>query len=147
MIPRFDEPVRRRIRYQERQGIYAIVPRGGLMLLTHQSEPVPEFQLPGGGVDPGEFPLAALIRETLEETGWKVRIERRIGAYRRFTHMPEYGTWARKTCRIYLATPVLHVGPPLEDIHTAIWASPADAVELLDAQGDREMMKRYLLTL
>ena len=127
--------------------MYAIIPRDGQVLLTHQSEPKPEYQLPGGGDDRGEFPLAALIRETLEETGWKIRVERRIGAYRRFTFMPEYGTWARKTCRVYVASPVLHVGPPMEDIHTAIWTTPAGAIELLDAQGDREMMKRYLLTL
>ena len=41
------------------------LPRGGDLLLTHQSRPLPEFQLPGGGIDPGETPLQALRREVL----------------------------------------------------------------------------------
>ena len=38
---------------------------GDHMLATHQAEPVPEFQLPGGGIDQGEHPIPALHREVL----------------------------------------------------------------------------------
>lgn len=63
------------------------------MLLTHQDAPEPEVQLPGGGIDPGESPVQALIREVYEETGWRISRPRRLGAYRRFTYMPEYDLW------------------------------------------------------
>jgi len=51
---RYGEPPRRNQRYHYRPGVYAILLRGQEVLVTHQAEPVPEFQLPGGGVDPGE---------------------------------------------------------------------------------------------
>lgn len=32
----------------------------------------------------------------MEETGWHIANLRRLGVFRRFTHMPEYGFWAEK---------------------------------------------------
>ena len=52
-------------RYQIRRGVYAILPYGDAFLLTHQVEPEPEFQLPGGGIDSGEHPITALHREVM----------------------------------------------------------------------------------
>ena len=42
---------------------------------------VPVWVLPGGGVDPGETPEEAVIREVLEETGFNVVIERQGAEY------------------------------------------------------------------
>ena len=144
MIPRYGEPVAAGIRYRERQGVYALLLLNGLMLLTRQSEPVPEFQLPGGGIDANETPLRALHREALEETGWTIQAMRQIGIYRRFTYMPEYDLWARKTCRVYLARPVMRVGLPRETEHTAHWVPPELAVELLEGPGDRNIVREFL---
>jgi 8-oxo-dGTP diphosphatase len=115
------------------------------MLLTHQADPVPEFQLPGGGIDKGESPIAALHREVFEETGWTIGMPRRIGAFKRFTYMPEYDLWAEKLCLIYLARPVRRIGPPSEAGHQAIWMSPTLAVERLDNEGDRHFLARILM--
>ena len=93
---RFDEAVRFDVRYTERQGAYGIVVRDRRILLTHQADPLPEFQLPGGGIDEQEGPLQALRREVLEETGWSVHPKRYFCSYRRYVFMPEYGIWARK---------------------------------------------------
>lgn len=144
MIRRYGEAVKAGQRYRFRPGAYAIIADGGAILCTHQAEPVPEFQLPGGGIDPGEHPIPALHREVFEETGWTVRIERRLGAYRRFTFMPEYDKWAEKLCTIYLARPVLRRGPPSEPGHSAVWMAAEDAVERLGTAGDRAMLARYL---
>ncbi len=140
---RFGEPRRPAQRYRLRPGVYAILPRGRSLLLTHQSRPRPEFQLPGGGIDPGEAPIPALHREVLEETGWQIGHIRRLGAFRRFTYMPEYDLWAEKICTIYLARPVRSLGPPREPGHRAIWASPGTAVGLLASDGDRDFVRRY----
>ena len=88
------------VRYQLRPGAYAILPLRGGLLVTLQSEPAPEIQLPGGGIDPGESPLQALHREVFEETGWHIYAPRRLGAFRRFVFMPEYNMWAEKLCTI-----------------------------------------------
>ncbi len=137
---RFGDSVRPDITYTDRPGAYAVILDGDDLLLTEQIAEVAEFQLPGGGIDPGEHPLPALHRECLEETGWKIRIERRLGAYQRFTFMPEYALWARKICHIYLARPTRHIGPPSEPGHTALWMPASSAIRLLANTGDRHFV-------
>lgn len=141
MMRRFGEPVNLRISYRIRQGTYAVLRLGDDVLVTHQREPTPEFQLPGGGIDPGESPIRALHREVLEETGWTISAIRRLGAYRRFTYMPEYDKWAEKICAIYLARPVRSLGPPRETGHTAVWMPLHVAATTLDNQGDRHFLR------
>lgn len=144
MIRRFDDPPKGGRRYRLRPGAYAILMREGEVLLTHQDAPTPEYQLPGGGIERGEQILPALHREVLEETGWKMQVARRLGAFRRFVYMPEYDLWAEKLCTIYLARPSLCVGPPLEPGHTAVWTTPENAVGLLGNPGDRHFMSSLL---
>ena len=130
--------------YRRRAGVYAVLFDGSSVLLTHQAQPWPEYQLPGGGIDAGEAPIAALHREVKEETGWHIGPPRHIGTYRRFTYMPEYDLWAEKICTIFLARPTLRLGPPIEAGHTAIWASRKDAIQILANDGDRAMLIRAL---
>lgn len=144
MIRRFDAAPEPGRRYTRRPGVYAVLWREGEVLLTHQAEPLPEFQLPGGGIDPGEQPLPALHREVLEETGWTIRVARRLGAFRRFTYMPEYDLWAEKLCVIYLARPILRLGPPTEPGHEAVWAEPSAAARMLGNPGDRHFLSALL---
>jgi 8-oxo-dGTP diphosphatase len=144
MIRRYGEAVKPGQTYRRRPGVYAVLLQGDSILATHQMEPVPEFQLPGGGIDKGEHPIAALHREVFEETGWKIEIQRRIGAFRRFTYMPEYDLWAEKLCAIYLARPVRPLGPPTEAGHTAVWLPLDIALTELGNSGDRAMLARFL---
>ncbi|WP_417605670.1 NUDIX hydrolase [Primorskyibacter flagellatus] len=130
--------------YVARPGVYAILPGKRGLLLTHQSQPEPEFQLPGGGIDPGESPLRALHREVWEETGWTIARPRRLGVFRRFTFMPDYDIWAEKICPVYLATPVRSCGDPVEPDHTACWMKPRDAMVELANAGDRHFVRRML---
>lgn len=144
MIRRFGEPPRRGQAYVRRLGAYAILPRGGALLLTHQLWPWPELQLPGGGIDPGESPIATLHREVAEETGWKISAPRRIGAFRRFAYMPDYDLWAEKVCLIYVARPVRQLHPPTEAGHTAIWAPAEEAARTLGNGGDRHFVAQWM---
>jgi 8-oxo-dGTP diphosphatase len=144
MIRRYGEAVRAGKRYTRRPGVYAVLLRGDHILATHQAEPVPEFQLPGGGIDRGEHPIAALHREVYEETGWKIAVTHHIGAFRRFTYMPEYDLWAEKVCSIYLCRPVRRLGPPSEPGHMAVWLPTTEALHLLGNAGDRAMLAPLL---
>lgn len=142
-IRRFGEVPQRGQKYTQRPGAYALLPRDGQLLVTRQLEPGPEIQLPGGGIDPGESPLPALHREVFEETGWSIAAPRKLGAFRRYTYMPEYDLWAEKLCHIYLARPLRRLGPPSESFHEAIWMEPRLAIRSLGNPGDRDFATRY----
>ncbi len=137
MIRRFGKAPRPDRTYQIRVGAYAVLPVGQELLLTCQFDPDPDLQLPGGGIDPGESPIAALHREVFEETGWHIAAPRRIGVFRRFAYMPEYDLWAEKICLIYLARPVRRIGPPTESDHMPLWMDATEAARRLGNPGDR----------
>lgn len=145
MIRRYGEAVKTAQSYRRRPGVYAVLLEGDQILTTFQDAPKPEFQLPGGGIDRGEQPIAALHREVMEETGWSIRVIRRLGAFRRFCYMPEYEFWAEKLCTIYLARPVRPIGPPTEAGHSAIWLPAIEALDLLGNAGDRAFLARALV--
>ena len=144
MIKRYGHPPRSDKIYRRRPGVYAVLLADGAILTTHQDNPLPEYQLPGGGVDKGEHPIAALHREVMEETGWRICGIRKLGAFRRFTYMPEYDLWAEKVCSIYLAKPALQIGPPTESGHQAVWMDPSAALKLLGNAGDRAMVAKAI---
>lgn len=144
MIRRFGERVVLGQKYTLRPGAYAVLHRAGSVLLTYQGHPEHEFQLPGGGIDPGEHILPALHREILEETGWRVSGLRKIGAFRRFVFMPDYDIWAEKLCHVYAARPVRRLHPPTEPHHAEVWASYADAPALIENAGDNHFLRRVL---
>ena len=136
MIKRYGNSPKVGQQYTLRAGVYAILPNAGQLLLTYQAAPHYEFQLPGGGIDPGESAIQALHREVFEETGWRISTPRKIGAFRRFVYMPDYDMHAEKICHVYIARPVLRLGPPAEDGHEAVWMDPAVALRLLANDGD-----------
>jgi 8-oxo-dGTP diphosphatase len=144
MIKRFGKSPKQNSRYTRRAGVYAVLFDGKSILLTHQDLPWPEFQLPGGGIDKGEQPLPALHREVREETGWHISAPRWVGSFRRFTYMPEYNLHAEKLCHVFIARPVMRLGPPSEAGHTAIWADPATACQIITNDGDRFMLRKAL---
>ena len=144
MIPRVGERIVSGQRYKRTPGAYVILLRHSDILLTHQLEPEPEFQLPGGGIDPGEHLIPALHREVAEETGWTMDRPVRIGAFRRFTFMPEYDLWAEKICHVYLARPARRLGPPSEPGHTAVWMPFSVALDALGNEGDRMFLRRLV---
>ncbi|HBM59985.1 NUDIX hydrolase [Salipiger marinus] len=144
MTPRYGEPPQSGRRYRMRPGVYALLPRDGALLVTFQQDPLPEYQMPGGGIDPGESPITALHREVFEETGWRIAAPRRLGVFRRFTFMPDYDLWAEKICTLYVAHPVHPLGPPTEPGHTALWMDPSAALSLLSNEGERDFLQRYL---
>jgi 8-oxo-dGTP diphosphatase len=144
MIRRYGEVPVSGQRYKHRAGVYAILPLDGKLLLTYQGDPHFEIQLPGGGIDPGDHPLNALHREVFEETGWRIAAPRKLGAFRRFTFMPEYEMWAEKLCHIYLARPVRPHGPPSEAGHMALWLEPEDAIAELYNDGDADFVAKLI---
>lgn len=145
MIRRFGEPPITGQSYQLRPGAYAILARGTDVLLTLQTKPYVEYQLPGGGIDLGENGINALHREVKEETGWKISNPRHVGCFRRFVYMPEYEMWAEKLCHVYLADPVYQLHEPIEPFHQVQWMTAKQAALILGNEGDRFFVNQILV--
>ncbi|MGZ4520705.1 MAG: (deoxy)nucleoside triphosphate pyrophosphohydrolase [Mycobacteriaceae bacterium] len=103
--------------------------RGGRVLLARRLWPVALaglWELPGGGVDPGETSAQALRRELDEELGVHVRVEQRVGV--------DVPLLDGRVLRAYACR--LLSGEPEPRVHSALeWVSAEelDAVELVPA--------------
>ncbi|WP_158850438.1 NUDIX domain-containing protein [Saccharothrix deserti] len=63
-----------------RVAAYAVIIEDGRLLLSRLQNPGrPMWILPGGGLDHGEDPYDAVVREVFEETGYRAEVDRLLG--------------------------------------------------------------------
>ncbi len=86
------------------------------------------FNQPAGHVEPGERIFDAALRETLEETGWEVTLDKFLGIY--VLHLADSGSVYHRYC-FSAAARVQHSGPQDSDILAAHWMTASD---ILDAE-------------
>ncbi len=100
-----------------------VVRDGHLLLVEERIDGRDVLNQPAGHLEPGESLAAAAVRETLEETGWAVRLSAFIGVYQ--WTAPDGTAFLRFA---YAAEPVSHdpARPLDEGILRALWLSPAD---------------------
>lgn len=75
---------------EEKQAICGIVfddKKAKILLIKRRDIPV--WVLPGGGLDKGESPEEGVVRELLEETGYKTSIMRKIAEYQPVNKMTQ----------------------------------------------------------
>jgi 8-oxo-dGTP diphosphatase len=121
--------------------VCALIECGGRVLLAqrpaHKHLPL-KWEFPGGKVEPGEDPAAAIVREIREELGCAVMITRDLP---RFFHA--YGPVVIEmipfVCRLAAGSPESH---PHE--HVAItWVMPAELLTYDLAAADLPVIKAY----
>jgi 8-oxo-dGTP diphosphatase len=112
-----------------RVAVYGVLIEAGSVLLTNTRVPsgiITNF--PGGGIELGEAPTEAVVREFREETTISVAIERLLFCSQACHRNPEY-PHEQLIHIFYLVTrssgEVLHTGNG-DDVHSTIWAKPQE---------------------
>jgi 8-oxo-dGTP diphosphatase len=111
--------------YVDRPGAYAVIEREGLYAVV--KNPKSTFLI-GGGIEEGETPEEALHREVLEEIGWSIRIDKKIGVALQHIYVPEAEVYISKEGHFYKATLLEQVNETSEDTHELLWLSKEDAL-------------------
>ena len=103
--------------------VASVVARGGrLLLVVERFEGRRVLNQPAGHLDPGESLVEAAVRETLEETGWRIHVESFIGADQ------WYAPSGQQFLRFAFGGQALEHDParPLDTgIERALWLAPA----------------------
>ena len=93
---------------------------------------------PKGHVEPGEMESQTAEREVLEETGLRVRVDRRFRAENRYNIRPD----TQKLVVVFAAvTEQAEITPQPEEIAEAFWLPVDEAGERLTYERDRRIMR------
>lgn len=118
-----------------RPGAYGVVYDSvrGLAVVRDRGGPL---HLPGGGIEPGEDDLVAVVREVAEETGLAVEVIERIGIVRQaIDHLNKLSHYV--SCRI------LAEGDALEPDHELGWMDWREASSTLRLDADRWAIRQW----
>jgi len=101
-----------------------VVADGRLLCVEERANGRLVLNQPAGHLEPDESLLDAALRETLEETGWEVRLTAFVGAYQ--WRAPETGRHYLRFA--FAAEPVAHdpTRPLDEGIARALWMAPSE---------------------
>lgn len=110
--------------------VATIVARDGKLLMVEEAVQGRQvLNQPAGHLEPDESLHAAALRETLEETGWRVQLTAFVGAYQWKAPVESDGTGGRHYLRIaFAAEPLSHdAARPLDEgIIRALWMTPRE---------------------
>ena len=96
------------------------------------------ISFPKGHVEPGETESQTAEREILEETGLRVRVDRRFRAENRYNIRPD----TQKLVVIFAAlTEQAEITPQPEEIAEAFWLPIEEAAARLTYERDRRIMR------
>lgn len=104
-----------------------VVDRGRLLMVEETVAGALVLNQPAGHLEPHESLVQAAVRETLEETGWTVKLTAFVGAYQWTSPINADGTGGRHYLRFaFAADPMSHdpVRRLDEGIAQALWMTP-----------------------
>lgn len=127
-----------------RPGSYAVIERDEKILVV-QIIGWGEYFLPGGGIDPGESEEEALKREALEETGYSITINNKIGTVADYIYFSPADRWYNKIGHFYIAeSGEQDIDLIIEEDHKTVWLPIKEAAERLHLGGHRWAVMEYI---
>jgi len=118
------------VSYVDREGAYLIPIRGRTIGVVKTEK---GYFLLGGGLDHGESPEQAIMRECLEETGYTVKIKRKLCTAETYTTHPKLG-YFHPIQTYYVGDLTEKVSEPTESNHELLWIDYEDAIEKMFAE-------------
>lgn len=130
--PQFGAP-RAGLSYADRPAAYGLLLRGEALALVHVSLPdqAPFFDLPGGGVDPGEDEPEALVREFGEESGLIVRPGPLVARARQFMISAKGEPFNSRNGFFAADLVGEDAALKIEAEHALVWRDPVEALSVL----------------
>ena len=126
--------------YTVRPSAYGVLERGGRLALVRTPEGV---YLPGGGIEAGETPEDALVREAFEECGLHVR----AGAWReravQFAYAKPERMYFEKRSLFLDGAISRETGAGVEPDHVLFWLAPAEAPAVLTHEAHAWAVERW----
>jgi 8-oxo-dGTP diphosphatase len=121
--------------YRARSGAYGLLMRDGRLACVRIGFEAFKYDLPGGGIDPGETPEQAVRREFGEETGLAVEVVRPVTDFRHY-FIHEDGT-AYNNHSHFFEVRLIGDSPDAqcEADHELVWLEPMQALLSLDKEG------------
>jgi 8-oxo-dGTP pyrophosphatase MutT (NUDIX family) len=99
--------------------------------------------LPKGGVEPGETPEQAALREVAEETGMSGVVERELGSIDYWFYARDRGGRIHKTVHYFLVRATDgSTEAHDEEVREARWTDARDALHLMTYPNEREMVRK-----
>lgn len=96
------------------------------------------ISFPKGHIEPGETESKTAEREVFEETGLRIRVDRRFRAENRYHIRPDI----QKLVVIFVATTAqVEITPQPEEIAEAFWVSVEEAEERLTYERDKKILR------
>ena len=118
-----------------RPSAYAVIWDHGRLAIVRQ--PLGGTFLPGGGIDAGETPEQAAIRETGEECGLIVQISSGVHRAIQFASSKDGHNCFEKRSWFFSAEVVRTAPELLTPNHETLWVSPEEAVRLLSHESHK----------
>lgn len=109
-----------------------VIQQGERFLMVEEARggPASVFNQPAGHIEPGEGPMAAIMREVVEETAWQVTLTGYLGLY--IFHTAHGQTFHSHG---FIATPMTYLATPLDpDIAATHWLT-LDEIQALNGAG------------
>lgn len=129
------------IKYMVRPGAYGIIinDAGQIAIVKTRTG----FFLPGGGIEDDETEQTCLKRECLEEIGFEIRVENKLGTATYYFFSTTIQTDMKSVGHFYKCSVVKKINDGTEADHRLVWLSTTKAIIKLYLANQQYAVKKY----